>query len=69
LGQHDHLDGLLGKPLEHRSGRKQIETNLSGPERECGKWLRFATSMAQSGIAAHQTNNQIAVITTNLYWL
>ena len=30
LGQHDHLDGLLGKPLEHRQGRKQISLIYQG---------------------------------------
>jgi hypothetical protein len=30
LGQHDHLDGLLGKPLEHGAGPDASATNLSG---------------------------------------
>jgi hypothetical protein len=30
LGQHDHLDGLLGEPLEHEPGPDASGSNLSG---------------------------------------
>ncbi|NDC13985.1 MAG: hypothetical protein EBZ76_01930 [Synechococcaceae bacterium WB9_2_170] len=32
LGQHDHLDGLLGKPLEHGPGPGASLSKLSGLE-------------------------------------
>jgi hypothetical protein len=43
LGQHDHLDGLLGKPLEHGPGAR--ETKLSGLKRRggCGWHLSSRT--------------------------
>ncbi|QNI58037.1 hypothetical protein SynBIOSU31_01157 [Synechococcus sp. BIOS-U3-1] len=30
LGKHDHLDGLLSKPLEHCSGRQLFNPTYQG---------------------------------------
>jgi len=38
LGQHDHLDGLLGKPLKHGPGPGARGTNLSGLKAGVGRW-------------------------------
>jgi len=37
LGQHDHLDGLLGKPLEHGRGLLRVHPTYQGWPGECGE--------------------------------
>ena len=62
LGQHDHLDGLLGKPFEHRLGRCVDVTKLSGLGGSRGGSVGSVTPQSQTALQRGEIDNKLAKI-------